>query len=231
MKKLHIRVQVSCRPGTKVGRDDSMIITHKLTMDLGRFEKTPLIDAVQDDRYSRNVELTLLERGSAWTVPAEARVVIAYRKADNVGGQYDTLPDGTTAWSAAENVLTLALAPQVLTAAGMVSLSVQLVLDEQTISTFRLLIHVHRNVAAGLYRSEDYVNLQQWCLPIFEQKVSTSGWTPGMYLGTDDQGNVVTRPGSDVVPAVTAADDGKFLQVSGGVWIAERLPYAEEKEY
>lgn len=208
-----------------------MMITHKLTMDLGQCAHTPMIDAVQDDRYTRDVELTLLDQGSPWGIPAEVKVVLAYQKADNTGGQYDTLPDGTIAWNAAGNVLTLALAPQVLTVPGMVSLSVQLILEQQMISTFRFLIHVHRNVASGRYRSEDYVNLQQWCLPIFEQKLSSSGWTPDSFLGTDGQGNVVARSAEEVLPAVTADDDGKFLRVRGGVWTAESLGYAEEEEF
>lgn len=208
-----------------------MIITHKITMDLGEFGKSPRIDAVQDDRYSRNVALALYDHGSPWRIPAEAAVVISYEKPDNKGGQYDTLPDGTAAWTAEENILTLALAPQVLTAVGMVSMSVQVILEEQLISTFRFFIEVHPNVASGLFTSEDYVNLQQWCLPIFEQKVNRSGWTPDRYLGTDGRGNVVERTGSDILPTVTEADDGKFLRVSGGVWTAERLTYAEGEEY
>lgn len=208
-----------------------MTITHNLTMDLGNWTDTPLINAVQDDRYTRDVVLTLLNQGSPWTVPAEAKVVLAYQKADNTGGQYDTMPDGTVAWSAAGNVLTLALAPQVLTVPGMVSLSVQVILDRQMISTFRFMIHVHRNVASGLYRSEDYVNLQQWCLPIFEQKLSSSGWTPDCLLGTDSLGNVTAQPRTVLLPAVTEDDDGKFLRARGGVWTAEYLAYAEEEEY
>lgn len=208
-----------------------MIITHKLTMDLGRCGNPPLIDAVQDDRYTRNVELTMLDQGSPWVVPADAKIAVAYRKADNTGGHYDTLPDGSSAWSVSGNVLTIALAPQTLTAAGMVSLSAQVTLGEQVISTFRFLIHVHRNVAAGLFRSDDYVNLQQWCLPIFEQKVDSSGWTPGCFLGADALGNVVAREASELLPAVTADDNGKFLRVQEGVWAAVSLAYAEEEEF
>lgn len=208
-----------------------MIITHKLTLDLGHCAAAPRIDAVQDDRYTRNVELTLLNEGSPWTIPTDAGVSIAYRKADNTGGQYDTLPDGAAAWSAAGNVLTLALAPQVLTAAGMVTVAVRVALGDQEISTHRFLIHVHPNVAAGLFQSEDYVNLQQWCLPIFEQKLDAAGWEPDAILVTDAGGQVVARTGAGVLPAVTAEDDGKFMRVRGGVWTAERIIVAEGEEY
>lgn len=208
-----------------------MMITHKLTMDLRRCGATPCIDAVQDDRCTRMVELILLDDGSPWPVPADARAAVSYRKGDGTGGQYDTLPDGTAAWSAAENVLTLSLAPQVLTAAGIVTLSVHLVLGEQVLSTYRFLIHVRPNAAAGLYRSEDYVNLQQWFLPVFRQKADASGWTPNCVLGTDAEGTVVALPAADLLPPVTQSDDGKFLRVRGGVWTAENLPDAEEEEY
>lgn len=208
-----------------------MIITHKISMDLARFDAAPRFDAVQDDRYSRNVELSLYDHGEAWAIPADATAVISYEKPDNRGGQYDTMPDGTLAWRAADNVLTLALAPQVLTAAGLVSLSVQLILGDAVLSTFRFFIEVHPNVAAGLFRSEDYVNLQQWCLPIFEQKINSTGWTPNCFLGTNAAGTVVARARDEILPAVTAADEGKFLRARSGAWVAEALTDAEGEAY
>lgn len=33
------------------------------------------------------------------------------------------------------------------------------------------------------------------------------------------------------LPAVTEADDGKFLRVAGGVWAAETVPSAEEASF
>lgn len=133
-----------------------MIVTNKITMDLIRLGHVPVLEAVQNDRYTRNLELTLRCGGVAWQIPETASAVVRYCKADGKGGEYDTLPDGSQAWRAEGNVLTVALAPQVLTAAGPVQLTVALIDDEKQITTFRVLIHVHRAVNENIGKSEDY---------------------------------------------------------------------------
>lgn len=133
-----------------------MITTSKLTMDLNRFTTVPVIHAVQDDRYSRNIELTLLSDGTAWPIPESIAVRIRYSKPDGTGGDYDTLPDGSCAWSVNGNVLTLALAPQVLTVPGPVQLGVTLIQDQVKISTFAIILNVNPAVNAHIHDSEDY---------------------------------------------------------------------------
>lgn len=133
-----------------------MITTSKLTMDLNRFTTAPVIHAVQDDRYSRNIELTLLSDGTAWPIPESIAVRIRYSKPDGTGGDYDTLPDGSCAWSVNGNVLTLALAPQVLTVPGPVQLGVTLIQDQVKISTFAIILKVNPAVNAHIHDSEDY---------------------------------------------------------------------------
>lgn len=133
-----------------------MITTSKLTMDLNRCATVPVIHAVQDDRYSRNIELTLLADGAAWQIPESLAVRIRYSKPDGTGGDYDTLPDGSCAWSVKGNVLTLALAPQVLTVPGPVRLAVILTREHVKISTFAVIVKVSRAVYAHIRDSEDY---------------------------------------------------------------------------
>lgn len=125
-------------------------------MDLNRCKATPVIHAVQDDRYSRNIELSLLADGMAWPVPERVAVRIRYSKPDGKGGDYDCLPDGSCAWSADENRLTLALAPQVLTVPGAVRLAVTLMQDQIQISTFAIVLDVSQAVHTRVCESEDY---------------------------------------------------------------------------
>lgn len=136
-----------------------MIVTHELTIDLKERGAVPKVEATQDDRYTRDLAITLVSGGESWPVPGDAAVVIRYRKSDGVGGEYDTLPDGSTAWQAEGNVLTLALAPQVLTVPGTVMLSVTLIRGQEMISLFSVAIHVRRSVRAIAAESVPYRNV------------------------------------------------------------------------
>lgn len=142
-----------------------MIITNKINMDLAFCAaesrgdlQTLQVYVVQDDKYSRDLEITLLSGGEAWAVPEGAAVAVSYVKPDGTVGKYDTLPDGTAAWFAAGNVLTVALAPQVLTCPGLVSMHVHISTGEAVLSTFEIQLVVQRNPAINA-ESEDYINM------------------------------------------------------------------------
>ena len=135
-----------------------MTITSKIEMDLNWYDQ-PKVEALQDDQYSRDVQITLLSDGAPWAVPEGASVIVNYIKPDGLGGEYDTMPNGDTAWSASGNVLTVKLAPQVLTVPGAVYMGITMVLEHKAINTFRILINVRRNVAAMLTASESYKNV------------------------------------------------------------------------
>lgn len=136
-----------------------MMITHKLLpMDLAILGTTQWVNVVQDDQYSRNVEFTLTQNGAAWPIPDDATAVIRYKKPDGTGGNYDLLPDGTEAYRIDGNVLTVALAPQVCTAPGLVLLAVGLYHGAAEINTFSVNIAVHPNPGIDVI-SEDYSNL------------------------------------------------------------------------
>lgn len=136
-----------------------MIITNKVNMDLMRQPWAAPINAVQDDRYCRNLEMTLTAGGEAWMIPEDAAVLVRYKKPDGTGGEYDTLPDGTQAWSVSENIVTIGLAPQVLTKPGPVNLSVTLLRENKQLSTFSVLVNVAPRPGADPMESGDYVNV------------------------------------------------------------------------
>ena len=161
-----------------------MIITHKVTVDLlEKTERSP-IELMQDDRYSRDLQLTLLTNGAAWTIPSGAAAVVYYSKGDGTGGSYDALPDGSAACSISGNILTVKLAPQVCTAAGKVRVAVELTDGKTVINTFPVTLEVRPNPGVEAV-SEDYSKVLGM--------VADSGWEPDLYLGTDENGCVVAK--------------------------------------
>lgn len=136
-----------------------MISTTKIEMDvsrnIGKF--VPCIDVVQDDRYSRNIEITVLSNGSPLSLDG-TRALIRYVKADGTGGNYDTLPDGSSAFTINGNVLTVALAPQVCTAVGIVKMVVAIISEDAYLHTFPIKIQVHRNPGLEVV-SENYLKI------------------------------------------------------------------------
>ena len=66
-----------------------MIITTKITMDLHQPKIIPVVNAVQTDSYSRNLEISLHDNGEPFRIPEDAAVMIRYRKFDGKGGEYD----------------------------------------------------------------------------------------------------------------------------------------------
>lgn len=138
-----------------------MIITHKIALRLDCRDEQQIIDAVQGDS-ARAVEISLLERDAAWTVPEGATAMIRYRRfPGDAGGLYDTLPDGTAAYTISADKLTVFLAPQALAAAGMTELQVTLIKDEAELTCFSILIRVQGNLSDTTMDEEDYVNLTE----------------------------------------------------------------------
>ena len=143
-----------------------MVVKHKIEMDLAGLASMPRVDMVQHDQYTRRLEFTLSENGTAWTVPDGISAVVCFLRSDGTGGEYDTLPGGESAWSAEENVLTVELAPPVFFVPGPVLVSVELMTATEKISTFSLMLHVHESVLSRVQGSDaDYPMLAHLPLP------------------------------------------------------------------
>ena len=138
-----------------------MEITKKITVNMESRRLIETVDVVQFDANTRDVELTLMAGDSPWTPPADAVVSVAFEKPDNTAGWYDTLPTGKPACSVAENVVRAILAPEVLTAAGRVMVSV--VFQDASLNqlgTFPFSLAVHRQPGAGRAISNSYYNVK-----------------------------------------------------------------------
>lgn len=127
-----------------------MIITTNIIMDLSRQGPMQVISAVQDDRYSRNIAMALTCGSVAWEPPEGTTVQIRYRKPDGTGGNYDALPDDTPAWTIEGSTLTVALAPQVCTVPGRVTLTAALVHEGAQLHTYPIIIDVQPNPGGGV---------------------------------------------------------------------------------
>lgn len=139
-----------------------MIVKTKIIMDLLKPTLCPVINAVQGDTYSRGIDISLFAAGVAWEIPDDVTAAVRYRKRDGTKGYYDTLPDGSAAWSAANNVLTVLLAPQMLTVAGPVVTQIEMIQGAKVLATFSMRLIVEENPAGEVFKSEDYINWLQW---------------------------------------------------------------------
>lgn len=121
-----------------------MNITHNVHIDLA-FAPSGIslpIKVMQGDGYSRSIAFHLTSNGAPWTAPQDVGICVGYYKPDGTGGLYNTLPNGTLAWSIQDNVVSVAIAPQVMTVPGEVELAVSLLSGEAVISTFPVTLYV-----------------------------------------------------------------------------------------
>ena len=132
-----------------------MNVKHKINMDLTGPAGIQRIDMVERDQYVRQLEFVLTCGETPWTIPEDVHAVICFVKADGTGGEYDALEDGQPAWSVEGNVLTVDVAPQVLTSAGVVMLAVDMLRGNGKISTFTVMLNVQEAIPLDL-ESGDY---------------------------------------------------------------------------
>lgn len=179
-----------------------MIINHKFTMDLTHRDAVPKIDLMQDDKYTRNLEIRLMEFQKPFTLPDACKILVRYEKPDQTRGAYDTLPDGSPAWSSEGNILTVAIAPQVCTAAGIVTLAITVIAEESELTCFPVQIFVHA-VPGKSVSSRDYFSITHF-IPQPEQA------QPGQYLAVsavDSTGKVLAL--TAVHPATSIFEEAR----------------------
>ena len=194
-----------------------MVITHKVNMDLIRRGITPRIDIVQDDRYSRNLNIRLYENGVAFLPPDGCHALIRYSKPDRTGGAYDAMPDGTETWKIEDNELTIGLAPQVCTVSGTVRLMVSLLCGNAELSTFAIELNVQAQVCFK-GDSQEYINIKCYVPQPQSAKV-------GAYLrvkAVDDQGRIqaveTAAPDSISDDHMNALIDAKLGVIENGAY-------------
>ena len=151
-----------------------MLISQKLKLDLLDPGTPGRIHAVQGECNTRVISAELFAGDVPWNVPNGVIVSMRYMKPDGTGGCYDTLPDGTPAWSLEGNLVQFRLAPQLLAVPGIVSAQLEFCLTDRILATFLFCIIVEPNPAEGLHASEDYLDLRHWMKREMEHWLDTA---------------------------------------------------------
>lgn len=123
------------------------------------------VPVVQGDTESRTITFSLQNDAADYDpqtdLDATLTVALSYLKPDGTGGQYDTMPDGTTpAGNLSGSTCLLRLAPQTMSAAGLVLCNLVL-FDTQgvTLQSYPFMLDVKRSAGMEI-TSEDYYNVQ-----------------------------------------------------------------------
>lgn len=158
-----------------------MTVTHKITnMELTGRGRPYQIHAKQGDTNTRVVEISLYANNTPFQPPNGTKFVVRFRKQDGTSGMYDTMPDGTTPAATVEaNLLTVNLAPQMLTCPGKVQCDVALVNGTEVLATFDFWLIVDPSPSEGTDTgSQNYYRVQTLdelnaVLDSFEQEILT----------------------------------------------------------
>lgn len=216
-----------------------MIVTHKIKMDLSRRGIAPVVHMVQGDSNTRALEISLYDNGQPWEIPAGASAVANYEKKGGASGLYDLMSDGSNAWSiTAPNIVTVYLAPQVLTQKGNVFFTVSLALGDAVISTFHMIIDVEPRAGfeGGAEEPEpdvyqqiiDMYTRSKQVVPLFANSVEECTDTSKVYILPDGmiyaymftQRPSYTNLLSSAVPS-TDATEVSLLNNSGKGYVAD----------
>lgn len=162
-----------------MGGGDNMIITQKCNLDFAVRDFRQRIHVVQGDSESRILELTLLENGEPWNLPEGAGIALRFQKPDGTGGVYDTMPDGTAAWSVQGNVVSLRLASQLMSVPGHVDSQLMIMKEGAILGSFSFSIVVEQDPSYNAVESVGYWNWSKFIQGPSAYEVAVAGGFDG----------------------------------------------------
>lgn len=141
-----------------------MNINQNVSLNLTMDGIPPRLHMVQGDSNSRTIVASLWDDSQPYNMPTSTVVMMRFRKPDGTGGLYD-VTEGGAKISVSGNVVTIPVAAQLLTVAGVVFAQVDIYgaatgAAAEKLATFRLAIEV----APSVYQdaniiSSDYYNI------------------------------------------------------------------------
>ena len=160
------------------------------------------VDVSQGDRGSRTVSCRLMENGAPWMIPEGATARVAYTLPDGTEGLYDRRPDGSPMWEISGNIVTVELADQLMTQAGMVQMSILILGPEGgQLATWPIRVMVVADSPARLTVPE--------AMPPYG-----AGFAGKIFFGGED--GTVTPLGIGEGVEIVRQEDGTFVLVAYG---------------
>lgn len=141
-----------------------MNVNQNVSLNLTADGIPPRLHMVQGDSNTRTIVASLWDDSQPYNVPASAAVMMRFRKPDGTGGLYDVTESGAKI-SVSGNVVTVPVATQLLTVAGVVFAQVDIYgastgAAAEKLATFRLAIEVAPSVYPDAnIISSDYYNI------------------------------------------------------------------------
>lgn len=135
-----------------------MVIYKNLKIDFSQCGLHQQVSVVQGDCMSRGIIFSLYENGTPMELPDGVTPALRYGKSDGTGGVYDTLPDGSAAWSASGNTVSMILVPQVMTVPGLVRCQLMLANNDTILGSFAFHLIVEPDPAYAVVESKGYFN-------------------------------------------------------------------------
>lgn len=141
-----------------------MNVNQNVSLNLTADGIPPRLHMVQGDSNTRTIVASLWDDSQPYNVPASAAVMMRFRKPDGTGGLYD-VTEGGAKISVSGNVVTVPVATQLLTVAGVVFAQVDVYgaatgAAAEKLATFRLAIEVAPSVYPDApIISSDYFNI------------------------------------------------------------------------
>lgn len=141
-----------------------MNVNQEVRLNLSAAGIPPRLSMPQGDANSRTIVATLWDGATPYSVPANAAVMVRFRKPDGTGGLYDATEAGT-AVTASGNTVTAPVAAQMLAVAGVVQAEIDIYgtgsgKAADRLATFRFAVEVAPSVYPDAQIiSSDYFNI------------------------------------------------------------------------
>ena len=209
----------------------AITINQEFNLDLQNPGVPRVVHAKQGESLTRAVKISLYSGGQAWTPPTGATYQVCYRKPDGKGGTYSTYQaDGENpAVTAAGNVLTVTLIPQMLEVAGMVHCEVHMQSSAimayiEMLSTFTFFVSVQASAESGITSTDYWASARTDKVVLLNANVSatadaTATHNVSTFLSTPHVGDAVVGANGYAAVVTQASGSTVTIKATGVRWL------------